>query len=87
MLTLLPEPDSPTIPTVSPAATSNESPRTAGAIAGAFEVDLQALDAEQRRAHRLSLGSSWSRSQSPKGLPPRTVSADRDPRQGRDPPG
>ena len=48
--TLLPEPDSPTIPSISPSRTSSERPSTALTTpSSVVEVDLQVLDLEQRR--------------------------------------
>ena len=48
-VTLLPQPDSPTMPSVSPGASENDTPSTARAIAlvGA-EADAQILDLEER---------------------------------------
>ena len=52
LATLLPHPDSPTIPSVSPRSTANETPSTALTTpSSVVEVDLEVLDLEQRRAH------------------------------------
>ena len=52
LATLLPQPDSPTIPSVSPGSTANETPSTAltTPVVG-VEVDPQVVDLEQRLAH------------------------------------
>ena len=51
LATLLPEPDSPTIPSVSPRSTSKETPSTALTTpSSVVEVDLQVLDLEQARS-------------------------------------
>ena len=56
-MTLLPQPDSPTMPSVSPGSTANETPSTAwtDAVLG-VELDPQVFDLEQAHAYR-TLGS------------------------------
>ena len=54
LATLLPEPDSPTIPSISPRATSNETPSTALTMPSSVSKwTAQVLDLEQR------LGAHW----------------------------
>ena len=62
-VTDLPQPDSPTSPTVDPAATSKLTPSTAvnGSVPRRRELDLQVLDRQQRRAHRRFTSCSGGR--------------------------
>ena len=72
--TLLPEPDSPTMPTTSPASSVEVEPiHGAEHAARGRELDGQVADFEQRH-QRFSLGSSASRSPSPNRLKASTVS-------------
>ena len=66
-VTLLPQPDSPTRPIVSPGSTSKLIPSTAwtGAPAAAGEGDVEVADGEQWHRHRRNLGSMASRNPSP----------------------
>ena len=75
-MTDLPQPDSPTMPSVSPASMWNDTPSTARTTpSGVREMRLQILDLEQRhRQIRLaSRGSSASRSPSPSRFTDSTV--------------
>ena len=73
-VTLLPQPDSPTIPSVSPGAMSNEIPLTASIVPRRVQNSTRrSRDREQRRQARpRSFGSSSSRRPSPIRLKPST---------------
>ena len=53
---LLPDPDSPTRPTASPACAVSETPRTACSVpSGERDLDVEVVQLQQRRAHRRPL--------------------------------
>ena len=57
LVTLLPQPDSPTIPSVSPGSTANETPSTACTTPSSVsKLDPQVCDLEQAHWYR-TLGS------------------------------
>ena len=67
-VTLLPEPDSPTSPTTSPAADVERHAVDRLHDAGAREEMRREVADLEQRAHRFSLGLSWSRTWSPTRL-------------------
>ena len=75
---LLPQPDSPTRPNVSPRSMRNETPSTAATwLDRVVEIDAQILDFDQRSSRHMrrlrDCGSRMSRKPSPSRLRPSTV--------------
>ena len=72
---VLPEPDSPTTPRLSPRSSENETSRTTRRALRRRQVDGEVCDFEQHSAPRPQFGSSASRRPSPSRLRPSTESA------------